>query len=191
MRSMSSGEEGRRGQQAYASFLESSGGSLNLVRGCVKVSHNPGCTLHPWNSLVHQPLFSTCHHLTAPHSLHRTAQYGSRGCNREALPGMSPGQRCRKCFILEACRRSRMLSRGGILPRRSKQPAWRRSRTWQAVCLCRPSSHPRGHRQGHAASPSRLRAMTPRCTPVGPVMQQAAAAAEPSVSQSSERSFAK
>ncbi|CAK0783368.1 hypothetical protein CVIRNUC_006567 [Coccomyxa viridis] len=30
MRSMSSGEEGRRGQQAYASFLESSGGSLNL-----------------------------------------------------------------------------------------------------------------------------------------------------------------
>ena len=31
-RALSSGEEGRRGQRAYASFVESSGGSLNLVR---------------------------------------------------------------------------------------------------------------------------------------------------------------
>lgn len=46
MRSMSSGEEGRRGQQAYASFLESSGGSLNLVWDCIKVSYNAGCTFH-------------------------------------------------------------------------------------------------------------------------------------------------
>ena len=81
MRSMSSGEEGRRGQQAYASFLESSGGSLNLVRGCIKVSHNVGCTFHPCKSLVRQFLLSSCHHLTAQHLLYRTAQYGTRGWN--------------------------------------------------------------------------------------------------------------
>ncbi len=30
-RALSSGEEGRRGQRAYASFMHSSGGSLDLV----------------------------------------------------------------------------------------------------------------------------------------------------------------
>ena len=65
LRAMSSGEEGRRGQQAYASFLESSGGSLNLVRDCIKVSYNADRTFYA--EFDHSHMWCSCHRLTAQH----------------------------------------------------------------------------------------------------------------------------